>query len=87
MLNNLSQVSESQNPNLGFKNSGVPLWYRGLRIWHCHWYGSGYSLWYGFDPWLENFHMLWAQPKTQKTKTKKPHKAIVLSNIPQLVNS
>ena len=25
-------------------------------------------LWHGFNPWSENFHMLWAQPKKKKKK-------------------
>ena len=25
-------------------------------------------LWHGFNPWSENFHMLWAQPKKKKKR-------------------
>ena len=28
------------------------------------WFGS--VLWYRFDPWLENFHVPWVQPKKKK---------------------
>ena len=28
-------------------------------------------LWHGFDPWLGNFHMPWAQAKKKKKKKKK----------------
>ena len=27
-----------------YKNPGAPWWLSGLKIWHCHYYGSGYRL-------------------------------------------
>ena len=34
---------------------GVPWWPSGLRIWHCHCFGSGHCLWHGFDSWPREF--------------------------------
>ena len=55
-------------PSEGFR--GVPLWYRGLRIQHCHCSG--------LDPWPGNFHMLGVQPKN-KQKNNKKEQLLILS--------
>ena len=52
------------------------MWLSGLRIWHCHCYGSGYSYGMGsvpgWDPWLGT--SAWAQTKKKKRSSfGKPH--------------
>ena len=61
---NVAHIYLQQNIILLKKwNLGVHLWCSKLRIRCCHWRGSGHCCGADFDPWPENFHLLWAQPK------------------------
>ena len=35
-------------------------------------------LWHGFDPWLGNFHMLWAKKTPKRLKEEQSHEGINL---------